>query len=154
MKLPLFGNRKKRIFDTDETDQIVSAIRATEQKTSGEIRVFIERRCKYVDAIDRAKQLFSNLEMERTEKRNGVLLYVATSDHQIAIFADEGIHQAAGDQYWKDVLKRAIGKIKSESIAKGICLSIFEIGNALQNYFPYDKDTDKNELPDDIIFGN
>ncbi len=151
--MSLFG-KKKSIFTESESQAVVAAIREAEQKTSGEIRVFIERRCKYVDAIDRAKQLFDNLEMEKTELRNGVLFYLAADDHQIAIYADEGIHKATGVQYWRDTLDHAIGKIKSENLVSGICHSITEIGNALHSHFPYQKDTDKNELPDDIIFGN
>ncbi len=146
--------KKKSIFTEAESQAVVAAIRDAEQKTSGEIRVFIERRCKYVDAIDRAKQLFDNLEMEKTEQRNGVLFYLASDDHQIAIYADEGIHKATGGEYWKETLHHAIGKIKSENLVSGVCHSISEIGNALHKYFPYQKDTDKNELPDDIIFGN
>lgn len=146
--------RKKAIFSNDESQLIVAAIREAEQKTSGEIRVFIERHCKYVDAIDRAKQLFDNLEMAKTEQRNGVLFYLAVEDHQIAIFADQGIHQATPEGYWKNSITHAIDKIQSENIVSGICHSIAEIGNALHTYFPYQKDTDKNELPDEIIFGN
>lgn len=145
--------KNKAIFSEQESQAIVHAIREAEQKTSGEIRVFIERRCKYVDAIDRAKQLFDNLEMEKTEKRNGVLFYVATDDHQLAIYADEGIHKAAGSAYWKNSINDVIGKIKSESLVNGICHSIAQIGNALHTHFPFQKDSDKNELPDDIIFG-
>lgn len=145
--------KNKAIFSEAESQSIVNAIREAEQRTSGEIRVFIERHCKYVDAMDRAKQIFDNLEMEKTEKRNGVLFYVATDDHQLAIFADEGIHKAAGSDYWKNTLNKVISKIKSENLVSGICHSITDIGNALHTYFPFQKDTDKNELPDDIIFG-
>lgn len=145
--------KNKSIFSEAESQSIVNAIREAEQRTSGEIRVFIERHCKYVDAMDRAKQIFDNLEMEKTEKRNGVLFYVATDDHQLAIFADEGIHKAAGSDYWKNTLNKVISKIKSENLVSGICHSITDIGNALHTYFPFQKDTDKNELPDDIIFG-
>lgn len=145
--------KNKAIFSEAESQSIVNAIREAEQRTSGEIRVFIERHCKYVDAMDRAKQIFDNLEMEKTEKRNGVLFYVATDDHQLAIFADEGIHKAAGADYWKNTLNEVISKIKSENLVSGICHSITDIGNALHTYFPFQKGTDKNELPDDIIFG-
>jgi hypothetical protein len=31
---------------------------------------------------------------------------------------------------------------------------VIDIGDALHTHFPFDNDTDKNELPDDIVFGN
>jgi uncharacterized membrane protein len=30
---------------------------------------------------------------------------------------------------------------------------VHDIGRALHTHFPYARDTDKNELPDDIVFG-
>lgn len=38
--------------------------------------------------------------------------------------------------------------------AQGISEYIYQIGDGLQKYFPYDRITDHNELPDDIVFGN
>ena len=37
-------------------------------------------------------------------------------------------------------------------IANGIIAGVTEAGTALQKYFPREHD-DKNELPDDIVFG-
>ena len=37
--------------------------------------------------------------------------------------------------------------------AKAIAGCVIRIGTALHTYFPYDRGTDKNELPDDIVFG-
>ena len=69
--------------------------------TSGEVRVYIEHRCRFVDPIDRAAEVFYSLKMEQTVNRNGVLVYVAVKDRQLAIFADEGIFQKAGADFWK-----------------------------------------------------
>lgn len=152
--MSLFRKKPQPVFSDKESQILVNAIRDAEIQTSGEVRVFVERRCKYVDAIDRAAQIFDKLEMEKTELRNGVLFYIATEDHQIAIFADEGIHKAAGEQYWKETLGKAITSIKNENIITGLNNAILEVGQALHKHFPYQKDADKNELPDDIVFGN
>ena len=37
--------------------------------------------------------------------------------------------------------------------AQGLAQIVTEIGDVLRQYFPYDKDNDKNELPDEIVFG-
>jgi uncharacterized membrane protein len=92
----------KSLFSVNESTRIVDAIRNAEQQTSGEVRVFIESRCRFVDPLDRAAEIFWNLKMDQTVYRNAVLLYVAVKDHQFAIFADAGIHQKLGDDFWQN----------------------------------------------------
>lgn len=147
-------SRKKPFFSPEENEQIVHSIQEAEKKTSGEIRIFVESCCKYVDALDRAAEIFDNLEMEKTELRNGVLFYIAIKDKQLAIFADKGIHGATGgDKYWKDAVKEILAVFSKDSLVAGIITSIHKIGQALKDHFPYDKEVDKNELPDEIVFG-
>jgi uncharacterized membrane protein len=146
-------SRKKPFFSPEENEKIVHSIQEAEKQTSGEIRFFAEGRCKYVDALDRAKEIFVNLQMEKTELRNGVLFYVAIKDKQLAIFADKGIHEAAGSAYWKNTVKDILSVFSKDSVVAGITTTIYKIGEALKTHFPYDKDVDKNELPDEIIFG-
>jgi uncharacterized membrane protein len=145
--------RPKEFFSAEEKARVVDAIRAAEQRTSGEVRVFVESKCKYVDALDRAKEIFLQLKMDATEQRNGVLVYVAVEDKQVAVYGDEGIHQAVGVKYWNDVLGKMLLHFKSEHLSEGIRQCVAEIGEALYYYFPYNQQTDKNELPDDIVFG-
>jgi uncharacterized membrane protein len=147
-------SRKKPFFSDEENEKIVQAIQEAEKQTSGEIRVFVEGRCKYVDALDRAVEIFSNLQMEKTELRNGVLFYIAIKDKQLAILADKGIHEATGNEHWKNVVKDILSVFSKDSVVTGITASIYQIGQALKEHFPYDKEVDKNELPDEIIFGN
>ena len=149
--LSLFA--KKALLSEEEQNLIVEAIRASEQKTSGEIRVYVERHCKFVDPLDRAVQVFQALKMEATEHRNAVLVYIAVKDRQLAIFADEGIYKKAGAAFWNDAVATMLRHFNRNDYGKGIATVVNEIGNALQQHFPYDGQTDKNELPDDIVFG-
>lgn len=144
---------KKPFFSSEENEHIVHAIKEAERQTSGELRVFVESRCKYVDPLDRAAELFSKLQMEKTALRNGVLFYVAVKDKQLAIFADSGIHAATGDKYWKESVQHILSVFSKESVSAGITASVAKIGDALKINFPYDEAVDKNELPDEIIFG-
>ncbi|MEI6948846.1 TPM domain-containing protein [Paraflavisolibacter sp. H34] len=152
--MKLFPWQKQReFFSPEEKEQLMDAIRKAEQRTSGEVRLFIESRCRFVDALDRAREIFSRLGMEKTEARNAVLVYVAVDDHQVAVFGDEGIHRVVGQQYWEAEVGKMLARFREEHLAEGISLCITDIGDALHHFFPYDRDTDKNELPDDIIFG-
>src|ERR1044071_416353 len=102
--------KRKPLFTPEENRQITEAIRQAEQQTSGEVRVFAESRCRYVDALDRAVEIFHGLKMNETADRNAVLIYVAIKDRQLAIFGDEGIHNKLGDEYWNRQVSKKIGR--------------------------------------------
>src|SRR5687767_14415710 len=147
-----FLKRKKQFFSPEEQRLIISAIQNAERCTSGEVRVYIESRCSYVDALDRAIELFGQMGMHATAERNAVLVYVAIKDHQLAVFGDEGIHRKVGTEYWNEEVRKMIGDFNRDDYAKGIAGCVEDIGQALQQLFPYtDKDT--NELSDEIQFG-
>lgn len=144
--------KKKEFFSEAEQQQIVQAIRDAERMSSGEIRVYVESRCAYVDAMDRAKEIFHRLQMYNTRERNGVLLYIAMKDRQFAILGDEGIHQKVGNDFWKMQIMELKQAFRKNAFVEGIAKCVKEIGASLQNYFPYQSDDD-DELPDDIVFG-
>lgn len=145
--------KKKEFFSKEENEKIVAAIRNAEKCTSGEIRVFVESRCKFIDPLDRALEIFAELKMHNTIHRNAVIVYVAFKDRQLAIYGDSGIHEKTGQQYWKEEVAKMISQFNRENYADGISNCVTEIGQALQQYFPYNKEEDKNELPDEIMFG-
>jgi len=145
--------KKKNFFTAEEQQFIIEAIQNAERLTSGEVRVFVESKCSYMDAIDRAAELFFQLEMQKTDDRNAVLVYVAMKDRQLAVFGDEGIHKRVGNEYWSTEVKKMISNFNRENYAAGIAEVVKDIGTALTKNFPFNNDTDKNELPDDIVFG-
>ena len=133
---------------------VVAAICAAEKRTTGEIRVFIEAHCSYMDAMDRAKEVFTELGMEKTQRRNAVLVYVAMKDKQFAIFGDEEIYkQAGGPLFWEAAAALLQQHLRQGKLAEGLCACIDALGNALAASFPYDLSIEKNELPDEIVFG-
>jgi uncharacterized membrane protein len=149
-----FSRKTKKFFSEQENELIVQSIRDAEKNTSGEIRVFVESKCRFVNALDRAAEIFLRLEMQKTTHRNAVLVYVAIKHRQLALYGDEGIHQKLGNAYWNDAVKKMIAHFNKKNYAEGISQCVRDVGEALYTHFPYNKETDKNELPDDIIFGN
>jgi uncharacterized membrane protein len=91
--------------------------------------------------------------MDETMDRNAVLVYVATRDHQYALFADEGIYREMGQDYWNKEAEKIIKAFGSQHYAEGLLEVVIDIGQALKSHFPYDNKGNKNELPDDIVFG-
>jgi uncharacterized membrane protein len=144
---------KKKLFTDEEQALILSAIRSCEKRTSGEIRIFIESRNKYVEPLDRAAEIFHGLKMQLTDHRNGVLLYIAHKDHEVALYGDSGIHEKVGTAYWNEEVKIMINYFKNDKLAEGIANCVRHVGETLASTFPYVPAEDKNELPDEIIFG-
>ena len=152
MAFPFF-RKKKHFFTQAQEALVVDAVRKAELRTSGEVRVFVESRCKYIDAIDRAAEIFFSLQMEKTDDRNAVLVYIAMKDRQLAVFGDEGIHRKVGTEFWNREVAAMISTFNRNDYASGISNCIKDIGESLHQHFPYDEKTDKNELPDNIVFG-
>lgn len=146
-------SKKKTLFKEDDTRRVVAAIRASEQKTSGEIRVYIEAKNPFVSPLDRAVEVFAKLKMDQTDHRNGVLIYIAYKHHELALYGDAGIYEKAGKKFWDAEVAKMIDNFKAHHLVEGLIECIMDIGETLHNAFPYIASEDKNELPDDIVFG-
>jgi len=138
-------------FSTWEQNQIRTAIEKAELDTSGEIRIHVENLCKG-DALDRAAFIFKQLGMEKTELRNGVLIYLAIKDRKFAIIGDKGINAVVPEGFWNDIKQNMLDSFQKNEFCTGLCKAIESVGEHLKKYFPYKKD-DVNELKDDISFG-
>jgi uncharacterized membrane protein len=145
--------KQKEFFTDEEHQRLVDAIKMAEKETSGEIRLYVESKSKSKEPIDRARKLFLQLKMDKSEQHNAILIYVAANNRQAAVYGDEGIHQKVGEKYWQGVLAKMLHHFKQEKLTHGICLGIEDLGQALKSHFPYNNNTDKNSLPDEIIFG-
>lgn len=145
--------KKEKFFSAEEQDRIVGAIRNSEKRTSGEIRVYIESKNELVDPLERAARIFYKLKMEETDHRNAVLLYIASKHRELALFGDKGIHEQVGSAYWEEQVQRMLQNFKGDNLVNGIVSCITHVGETLCEKFPYIATEDKNELPDDIVFG-
>ena len=141
----------KKYFSDAEEEQIIQAIQQAERNSSGEIKVHVEAHAGE-DAFARAVDLFPELEMEKTQERNGVLFYIAMEDHKFAIVADEGINQVVPDDFWEEIKKVMRNHFKAGEIIQGICSGISRTGIQLKEHFPYQSD-DENEISDEISRG-
>lgn len=141
----------KNLFTPEQKQLIVEAIHEAEKNTSGEIRVHIEKKCNE-DVLDHAAFMFDALNMQKTAQRNGVLIYLSTEDHQLAILGDAGINQKVSLNFWDNIKDLMIANFKQGKFTEGLTEGIKMVGEQLQQHFPYHKE-DKNELSNDISFG-
>ena len=131
-----------------EEQEIVATIRHTEKKTSGEIRIHLERSSPS-ELMTRAREVFYELKMDQTKLENGVLIYVAVEDHKFAIYGGRGIDSVVNSNFWEGTKNAIQDQFKKSCFKQGLIDGIILAGSELTNYFPRTAD-DKNELPDEI----
>ena len=132
---------------------LVAAIQQAEVTTSGEIRVHLENTCPTPEPLDRAAQVFAELNMHKTAARNGVLFYLAWESRQFAVAGDIAINAAVPDDFWETTKEVVLEQFRRENYVLGLERGIKMVGEQLQRYFPYHAPSDQNELDDAISFG-
>ena len=137
-------------MDNINSHRIVEAIQKAELLTSGEIRVYIAKRCKE-DPLEKASRIFQKLKMDNTALRNAVLILVCPKDHKAAIIGDKGVNSITKDNFWDTTLNELIAFCSKGLITEGICQAVNKVGNLIKKAYPYQKG-DINELDNEIIF--
>ena len=128
--------------------RVVAAIAAAEERTSGEIRVFISS-AKTEDPVHAAEAQFERMNMTHTAARNGVLLFLAPASHTFAVIGDKGVHEKCGDSFWRELAAAMTDHFKRADFTQGLVLGIERAGALLAEFFPRSTD-DRNELPNRI----
>lgn len=139
-------------FSAEDKKRIKDAILEAERKTSGEIQVHLENHSRK-PVPERASEVFNILKISRTSLRNGVLFYLAVKDRRFAVLGDAGIDRAVDTGFWNNITHHMEEMFREGRFTDGICDGIRIAGDQLARYFPPVKD-DRNELSDDISFGN
>jgi len=134
-----------------EEQEIVKAIALAEKQTSGEIRVHLEEKSD-LEPMERAKEVFLQLNMQQTDARNGVLFYVAVSNKKFAVLGDEGINKVVTPNFWESTKEAVLNQFKTGNFKTVLIEGITEAGNQLKAHFPYQTD-DENELSNEISKG-
>jgi uncharacterized membrane protein len=142
--------RTREFISKLEHDRIIQAIREAESKTSGEIRVLIERGKLKSDPLVAAQRKFRRLGMHKTRARNAVLIFVAPRVHKFAVVGDGAIHEKCGDEFWLGVVEKMRTHFQNEKFSDALVEALKEIGIVLARHFPKTSE-DTNELSDDVI---
>ncbi|HOP43361.1 MAG: TPM domain-containing protein [Flavobacteriales bacterium] len=140
-----------QFLDTSGRAQVREAIGAAERRTSGELRVHLEDHIEE-DVLDHAAYVFEELGMHRTRDRNGVLVYVAVADRQVAVLGDSGINEQVPDGFWTDVVGLLKLHFAAGRHAEGLVEAVHLIGEKLSSFFPLRED-DTDELSNEVSIG-
>ncbi|SRR6266404_4005730 len=143
--------RHKEFLDQLDDARVVNAIAAAEEKSSGEIRVFVSRQRPSTgqETLALAQETFTRLGMTKTKYRNAVLLFFAPLTQQFAIVGDAGIHERCGGTFWNEVSAVMSELLKQGQFTAAVVAGIEKAGAALARHFPRDPD-DRNELPNSV----
>ncbi len=145
------GKMPRNNFSDADILRIEQSIAEAEKITSGEIRIFIDNRCKE-DVLDRAAWIFHEIGMDATEERNGVLIYIALKDHKFAIIGDAGINEKVPKGFWDAIRDEMKNLFRDGKYSEAIVTGILKAGAQLSHHFPY-KENDTNELSNEMLFG-
>src|SRR5436853_692962 len=141
--------RTREFLSKLEHDRIVAAIRAAESKTSGQIRVFIQRGKVNVDPLIAAQRKFHRLAMHKTPEHNAVLIFVAPRAHKFAVVGDKAIHEKCGEAFWQRLVEKMREHFRNEKFTDALIEAIEDAGQALASHFPRTS-ASSGQLPNEV----
>ena len=141
-----------QFLSAEERLAVERAIAEAEQRTSGEIKLFINRFC-WEPLREKAARVFRRLELDRTKERNAVLIYLVTANREFLVYGDDGINRKVPEDFWVALRDRMQTAFRQGDMGTGLVEAIDAIGRELAAHFPHRKD-DVNELPDTVEFGS
>jgi uncharacterized membrane protein len=144
--------RTKTFLSRLDHERIVGAIKEAETKSSGEIRVFIQRGELEGDPVVAAQKQFHQLGMDATRQRNGILIFVLPRAQKFAVIGDEGVHQKCGPDFWQRLVENMREHFKREEFTDALVEAIETAGRLLAEHFPR-QGGDRNELSDQVVEG-
>jgi uncharacterized membrane protein len=140
------------LLTSEQSRSVKEAIVEAERHTSAEIKVHIDKECPG-NVLEKAVAVFNKLGMQKTDLRNGILIYLAIQDRKFAILGDAGINALVPDNFWDDIKASMQLRFRAGHFDQGLIEGVQLCSKELHQHFPYDKLTDRNELSDDISFG-
>ena len=128
--------RTKEFLSKLEHDKIVQAIRDAESRTSGAIRVYVQRGKVDGDPLVAAQARFRQLGMHKNRQRSDILIWVAPRAHKFAVVGDEAIHRHCGEEFWQRLVDQMRAHFRNEKFSDALVDAVCEAGEALARHFP------------------
>ena len=133
-----------------DDDRVMEAIRAAEERTTGQIRVHISGRISK-DVERSARRRFARLNMGATPDRNAVLIYVQPRTHRFFILGDVAFGELGGSALWEPAAARLSEELKAGRYTEGLVGVVGYAGEVLARHFPAPDGGDAGPgLPDEI----
>lgn len=128
---------------------VADAIRRAEQRTSGEIRVFVSR-FRPGDATREARRQFAQLGMDRTPLRNAILLYFAPANGAFALVGDESVTFRTDDALAESVRAAMEPPWNQGDHHAAVLAAVEAAGIELSRHFPRSA-IDRDDLSNQVL---
>lgn len=149
----------RRAIPPDMLQRLQQRVAASEQRHSGEIRIYVEAglpmsylwRKASTSQITRQRALtmFSKLRVWDTERNNGVLIYLLLVERAIEIVADRGLNDKVEPQVWQTMVASMRDAFKQGRYEDGLTQALDDVTALLVQHFPLGQgEANPNELPD------
>lgn len=152
----LFAAPARRLFPREALQRIAAAIAASEARHTGEIRFAVESALHPravlagMQARDRARELFAQLQVWDTSANNGVLLYLLLAEHRIEIVADRGFDNRVSAEQWREVCRLMEERLKAGEPEAAVLRGVEALSVLMERHFPRAAgQAGVNELPDE-----
>ena len=150
----------RRAIPREMVQRLASRVAASEQKHTGEIRIYVEASLptSYVmrDAVprERAVAMFGKLGVWDTENNNGVLIYLLLVERAIEIVADRGVTSRVPAPEWEGIVAGMQAAFQAQRYEEGLQQAIDAVTSLLVQHFPARAGAaNPNELPDEPLLG-
>jgi uncharacterized membrane protein len=150
----------RRAIPADVAQRLAQRVAASEQRHSGELRIYVEAGLPFDDLWhdatprERAIAMFGKLGVWDTEQNNGVLIYLLLAERAIEIVADRGLDRHVSAAQWQQLVERMAGAFRAGRYEEGLTQAIDAVTALLLQHFPLrEGEANPNELPDEPVLG-
>lgn len=98
----------------------------------------------------RAEIEFYHGRVSRTEKRNGILLYISLLERRVIVRGDQMVRQRVDESLWRHIVDEVIKGIKKGKMADGITSALKHMEDLLCEQIPL-QSKEQNVLPNTFI---
>lgn len=144
---------RRRVFSAADLAAITAAIRTSESRHRGELRVVVEATLppsalwRDTSPRERAAEQFAAHRVWDTEENSGILIYLLLAEHRVEILADRGIAARVPQDEWNGICREMEAAFRGGLWRQGMLAAIKRAGDLLVTHFPARPDN-PNELPD------
>ena len=133
-----------------ETATVNATIGEAERRTSAELKVVLARHC-WGDLKRKARRIFRELGLDRTQERNCVLILLILANREFLVYGDEGIHAKVGQDFWGAVRGAMAEAFGRDEFGEGLARGVREVAEQLAQHFPCEEQ-DIDEIANEIVY--
>ncbi|GGD01663.1 TPM domain-containing protein [Aureimonas glaciei] len=89
-------------------------------------------------------------DLQATENRTGILIFVSEAEHHAEVIADAGINAKVPQADWDALVAVLVAAAKADRLADGYVEAIAKAGEILARHFPAEG-RNPNEIPDRLV---